>query len=91
MGPTEAKPGIFAGAKIPGCLLRALPPSPHIDSEDMYLNRTLVVQGASASLYTKAETGQLFLALTINDFAVQICGNVSEQEIIEVAENLKVN
>lgn len=29
VGPTEAKPGIFAGAKIPGCLLRALPPSPH--------------------------------------------------------------
>ena len=28
VGPTEAKPGIFAGAKIPGCLLRALPPSP---------------------------------------------------------------
>ena len=65
--------------------------SPLIDSEDMYLNRTLVVQGASASLYTKAETGQLFLALTLNDCAVQICGNVSEQEIIEVAENLKVN
>ena len=28
VGPTEAKPGIFAGAKIPGCLLRALPQAP---------------------------------------------------------------
>ena len=65
--------------------------SPMIDNEDMYLNRTLDIQGTSASLYTKAETGQLFLTFTINDFSVQICGNVSEQEIIEVAENLHVN
>lgn len=65
--------------------------SPMIDNEDMYLNRTLDIQGTSASLYTKAETGQLFLTFTINDFYVQICGNVSEQEIIEVAENLQVN
>lgn len=29
VGPTEAKPGISADTNIPGCLLRALPPSPH--------------------------------------------------------------
>lgn len=65
--------------------------SPMIDNEDMYLNRTLIIQGASASLYTKAETSQLFLTFTINDFTIQICGNLSTQEIIEIAENLVIN
>lgn len=65
--------------------------SPVIDSEDMYLNRTLLVQGTEASLYTKSETEQLYLTFTVNDHSIQICGNVSEQEIVEIAENIKFN
>lgn len=62
--------------------------SPSIDREDMVFRRAILVQGVEASLYIKTETDQLYLDFAKNDYVVQICGDVTEQEIVKVAENL---
>lgn len=62
--------------------------SPSIDRENMVFRRAILVQGVEASLYIKTETDQLYLDFAKNDFVVQICGDVTEQEIVKVAENL---
>lgn len=63
--------------------------NPAIDRENMFFSRTLTVQGVPASMYIKSETKQLYLDFTINGLVIQICGDVSEQEIIKIAENIK--
>ena len=64
--------------------------NPSVDRENMAFKRTVSVQGVEAFLYLKMDTNQLYLDFVKNDCVVQICGNLSEQEIIKVAENITV-
>lgn len=64
--------------------------SPVIDRENMVFRRTILVQDVESSLYIKTETGQLYMDFVKNDYVVQICGNITEQEIVKIAENIKI-
>ncbi len=62
--------------------------SPAIDLEDMTFCRELTIHGVTASLYTKNDIDQMYLDFVIDDIMVRLCGDVTEQEIIKIAENL---
>lgn len=62
--------------------------SPAIDLEDMTFCRELTIHGATASLYTKNDIDQMYLDFVIDDIMVRLCGDVTEQEVIKIAENL---
>lgn len=64
--------------------------SPAIDRENMVFRRTILVQDVESSLYIKTETGQLYMDFVKNDYVIQICGNISEQEIVKIAENIRI-
>lgn len=64
--------------------------SPSIDLEDMTLCRELTIQGVTASLYTKTDTNQMYLDFVIDDTVIRICGDITEQEIIKISENIRV-
>lgn len=64
--------------------------SPAVDRENMIFRRTVSVQGVEATLYIKDETRQLYLDFVKNNYVVQVCGNLTEQEIIKIAENIQI-
>ena len=64
--------------------------SPQIDYENLLLQRTLQINGTEASLYVKLNSNMLGLSFTVQKITIYISGNVSENEIIKVAENISV-
>ena len=63
--------------------------APHIDREGMTLHRTMTIDGETVSLLYKKSSDQMFLEWHKDDAVVQICGDLSEDEIIKIAENVK--
>lgn len=64
--------------------------SPLIDTEDMTKVRSLEVQGVPATLFLK-ENNILFLTFVKNDNVIQISGDLDENEIVKIAENIELN
>lgn len=64
--------------------------SPQIDYDELLLKRALKIRDVDAYLYVKAESKILGLSFTVNEMTIYIYGNVSENEIIKVAENISI-
>lgn len=64
--------------------------SPQIDYDELLLKRTLKIGDVDAYLYVKAESKILGLSFTVHEMTIYIHGNVSENEIIKVAENISI-
>lgn len=63
--------------------------TPQIDSENMILMREITVQDVEALIYQKAQSRQVFLTFTKDDFTVNIYGDISEAESVKIAESCK--
>lgn len=62
--------------------------APFWDSEQMDNVEVLTIQGVSANLCYKTDSGSYLLRFTKSDITIQIVGSVTREEIIKIAENI---
>lgn len=60
----------------------------NIDTEDMILNSEVSIQGVPAKIYKKNNEKQISIVFTKNNIAVRIRGNLTENEVKKIAENI---